>query len=517
MIRSSKKRRLIPINQRFQTGRVHEVRVGAVEFILDDNNWAKLARVDSEHLPDGKELRDYTPGQRFRVFLRHPIDESDYYRASLRWGDEATNPWTVPALRPAEGQLLEGVAIQYFGGSNGVFVRLEPSGIDAPLRATEVPGMSRDIRDSVDIGDRLVVQVAKVRTELLEVRVSVRLALESLAQEEVARRRREFNLKTVRLIPRRDWGCPPRTRQWVAVLGPDIYFANHLVLWLEAFGFPARRSGDAAQVERILKAPNRPERLVLPIDLSGSAARGIEAALKNTDTQVIWLSPSGGPTVPPFAGAVLSLPLDLSDLTRVIEHPDDRPALRSDNRGHLHMEYQGQQVQQIAVSLLQRICERFGIQAALWVAQEREGVLTPRRLVWSERRHRTGPHPQAGANPHRRQYQAGRDHPLADRHDRPAAGAVPRLRRPGILHADSIPVVERRLVCVESGRGLLFPRQGADGRRSAAQGQGRSRIHPRPVPGGHGGLGPYPLFRPSQRDPARLRRTAKTTQVSALR
>ena len=383
-------RRPIPLKQRFQYARIHEVEAAALELKLENDHWAKWARVKQDRLPPGKILDDFCSGDRCRVFLLSPADGDDYYQASLHWGEASENPWVTPGQAPIKGQLLESEAVRYLPDGSSVFVRLEPSGIEALLRTHELPNPVDDIRDAVDIGDRLVVEVIEVRPHLLECPVSIRRALATSDTRESNRRTHEFGLGTVRTVARADWGLPLRNDVWVAVMGPDVYFAEHLARWLEAFGWAARTYKDNAAIVRILQAGNPPTHLILPKDLEHAERQTLEKALKKAPKgnriQVLWLAPKPDsiPSTNPDNESdlptkrVLHLPIDLTELNRALEDPDYRPQSNTVAKTQRHLEYQGQQVQRLANDLLERLCARFGFQAALWVVQERSGVFTPR-------------------------------------------------------------------------------------------------------------------------------------------
>ncbi len=372
--------RHIPLEQRFQTGRVINVDLGVLHLALPEScKWAKRARVREEELVEGMGLADYKTGNTTPVFLLNPsAQDPDLFQASIRWADRGRNPWlTTP---PKKGQVYEVTAIGYLPTLSGVFVEL-PSGIDSLLRLSEIPGEHTDVSMAVDIGDQLVVQIIDVRPERLQVDASVRQALKTLRTEEKQRRLREFDQETIRTLPRKQWALPRREGLRIAVLGPDIYFSNHLVPWLDALGLHALRVDDSGHLARILGAANRPTHLLAdPARWSTDRreAQQLKDSLQSHKVETIWLKGDDYPSLLPFSAPVLPLPLHLGDLLNTLEDPAYQPAARKKTGRFQFSDYQSQHVQRLANRLLAHICEENRLEAALWVVRERAGVFTAR-------------------------------------------------------------------------------------------------------------------------------------------
>jgi signal transduction histidine kinase len=268
-------------------------------------------------------------------------------------------------------------AISFLPDSSGVFVRLE-SGISALLRASEVPGSPADIRQVIDLRDQLMVEVIEVRQDLLEVGVSLNAALRTLSAKEARSRREQFNRDPVETVARVDWGLPRRTDLRVAVLGPDIYFTNHLILWIEAFGYSALRLSDPAHLERILQAPNRPTHVLWSPETwpqrDEPLANALRRGCQEKGVTVSWLNGPRSPSVPPFEARSLDLPLWMDDLIPTLSagSATSRSTPRG-TQGWRFDDYQSSSVQVLVDRLLADLCDEFKLDGALWVVQEQPG------------------------------------------------------------------------------------------------------------------------------------------------
>lgn len=367
----------IPLEQRFQKAVVHKVTVSVLELILPKEHWAKWARVYINHLPEGKSLDDFSEGEQCEVFLYEPIDQ-DYYHGSLLWAHKKHNPWYQ--TKPVEGNLYNATALRYLKNKRGVFVLLDDSGgLDALLFFDEVPGNELDISKTIEIGDRIVVKVTRVNTNQLQVRVSIKAALENLKQEESNRRNKDFQLETIRLIPRHLWGLERKTDYRLAILASDIPFATHLQLWLEVFSFSGMRLNNMAHLERVLKANNRPSHIICCLDswLKSTAQNQItiEKSLKQYNISLIWLRSTDSNQNLPFNAPELKLPVNLIDLSHMIQDPNYQVKITDKLAGNqIHDNFQVRHLQHLATDQFEIICKELHLDAAIWVAREREGV-----------------------------------------------------------------------------------------------------------------------------------------------
>ena len=377
MEKQRKKKRGIPLEQRFQIGRLRSKGIAALEFELENQGWAKTARVAEADLPSDRSLDDYRIGVRYTLFLLRPfLNDPTYYHASLRFSARDANPWF--SSPPREGDLVEGRAIGYALDNSRVYIRLY-SGIDVALPSEEVPGggFYTDIRKLIDLGDRVVAEIIDVYSELLEVTVSVKVALDTLREREQQRRIDEFGQGAVRELSRKEWALPWRDDgMLVGVFGPDLYFSEHLIRWLENFGVPARRIDD---LQSAVSSERPPTHIVCAMEQWPQAQSNIlKKQIDQNGIRLVWLQGEASPSLPPFSATTIRLPLPLHELLRALDDPAYIPKPMKEVDPLLHSEVQARRVQRIAERFLGEICDEMQLDAALWVVQEGEDLYVPR-------------------------------------------------------------------------------------------------------------------------------------------
>ena len=375
-----REKRRIPLEQRFQIGRLRSKGVAALEFELEDQGWAKTVRVAEADLPSDRSLADYRIGDRYTLFLLRPfLNDPTYYHASLRFSARDVNPWF--SSPPRIGDLVEGRAIGYPPDNRRVYIRLD-SGIDVSLPSEEVPGggFYTDIRELIDLGDRVVAEIINVYSELLEVTVSVKAALDALREREQQRRIDEFGQGAIRGLSRKEWALPWRDDgMLVGVFGPDLYFSGHLIRWLENFGVPARKIDSPDQLQSTVSAERPPTHIVCAVEQWPQAQSNIlKSQIDRNGIRLIWLQGAASPSLPPFSTTTIRLPLPLHELLRALDDPAYIPKPMKEVDSLLHSEVQARRVQKIAERFLGEICDEAQLDAALWVVQEGEDIYVPR-------------------------------------------------------------------------------------------------------------------------------------------
>ncbi len=381
------KREDISLQQRFCNGVIDTVKDDCLEIRLERPvHCIRRARIHPEHLPEGMECRYYQEGESVELFLMKET-QADIFHASMRWADREANPWLRQL--PVLGQCFIGKVIRFLpdyqqhGTYAGAFVRLQPSGIEALLRITDVPGGSRNICDVIDKGDLVYVAVSRVDAPTLEIAVSIHAALRQLLVAEQLRRQQDVAQDSwLRLVPRKAWAKPAINDHRVAILTPDIHFSEHLRNWLEVFGIAALRLKSLEHASRILQARNHPTELLMSARCWVEHHHSpLEKSLLRQKVRLLWLEDAQ--TQPPAlkTGQLVPLatPLDIRNLVSAVLRRGKRVDITESDAGTLYFDdYQRKKIQQLMKPVLEEICATFRLHAAMWVVMEREGVFTIR-------------------------------------------------------------------------------------------------------------------------------------------
>ncbi len=371
-------RKAIPFAERFQHGRITDISRDICHVQLGKEcHWARRARIRQDRLPPGKQFNEYRKGDQVKVFLLNPVREyPDTLHGSIAWGNKETNPWLTSP--PGPGTLTRAEAIRYLDNHQGVFVRLE-NGIEALLRADEVPGGRGDVTRVIDLGDQLVVQVTAVWRPTLEVACSVQQALQTLQQKEDRKRKEEFSQQTVRLLQAAEYGLQPLENVRLAILGPDQWFNGQLGRWLKALGIFSVTANTSGQLLERCKALNHPTHVLSIPQVWGvrHQCRQLENLLKQRNIDLAWLLTSESQAPVPFSGPQLSMPLDVGLLVRWLQKSDFHPQCTPRQGLFRETIYQKRLVQKEADRLLGEICRHHDLAGALWIKQERPGIYIP--------------------------------------------------------------------------------------------------------------------------------------------
>lgn len=367
----------LPLKQRFVTGRLREIRPGALEFEIEgDDGPARWARVADMDRPDER----CEPGKTYTLFLLRPIQhDTRYWHASRLLASDENHPWFTHPWHPRDGDLpiLTGTAIDYLD-DYAVFVRLDDWPVDGFLHRDEIPNHDgAAIQDLVDLGDRLPVCVTETDTERLNLRLSVRRVVARMDEElRDAQWHEAFDQEPVRPIEAPHYAL--ETGQRVAVLATDLSFATHLTQWLRLLGYRAQRLRSPQHLDSVLHAANRPTHLVCTPEAwptNAQAAGALSSYLRQHRVQTLWLS--SNPDYPlPFEAPATPLPLDLFRLRAWLKAPDTPPPHSGTDRFTTHDDApQAERIRCLADQHLQALCEEIeSVEAAMLVRRNREAV-----------------------------------------------------------------------------------------------------------------------------------------------
>ncbi|MBF0346259.1 MAG: hypothetical protein HQL81_01205 [Magnetococcales bacterium] len=375
------------LRQRIVEGTItyNDPNLDIVHIQLDNCPWAELARVRKETLPPDVFPDECRPGNRMKVFLLGPSKNRDFYHANARWSDETKNPWfTHP---PRKGVQTTGTAKRYDQSRNVVYIRLDApyQDIDAALHIKGLPpDHDEDITRAVDIGDRYPVEIIDVLPDLLQVDVSVNRALLQLAKEESSRRFLDHSKSMVEIIDPQAWyatiaGKSESIR--IGLLGPNNYFNEHLRLWLASWDVNANILKDIYHLERILRASNRPEHLLVATSQWQKDAKKnqvLTQILAEYNVKIVWLIDEE-PLFSLIPGPQLTLPIHVSDLVHALREDGNNKTTHILPKAHHFQDFQRSRVQNLASELLAEIChDNSHIHAAMWVAKDRPGAYSIR-------------------------------------------------------------------------------------------------------------------------------------------
>lgn len=385
--RFTSSRMALDLEKRLVRGRVVRVTEALITFdILGSFPHGRLARVDKDDLPEGREFADYPVGTEAEIFLIQPVkEEPSLWRASLRWGERERNPWFVDC--PSVQQEVRGVVIDYIEDYAAV-VRLN-SGMEVMLHRNNLPhGGYEPIANLLDLGDQVAGVVLHVDKPRLDVRIAVPELLARRKAAELARRRTEplpEEATEAVLEPPTPIPAPTLTEAIRALfIDDDEPFCKTLHVWLKRTG---------AQVTYVSK-PERLSQLNLKefthilVDFNlenPGLEKQARAILEASQGQVALLSANwkeaqqeakrrGVPFFPkPLALAQLIPWLregKLPDLDQLRREDGINPFWRG-SRSEQAILRKGDQ-------LLEDLCQQGQCLGALWVVQERPGVYSLR-------------------------------------------------------------------------------------------------------------------------------------------
>lgn len=377
-------RRSIPLEDRVQEAIILSIGVNALEVTVLKCPWAKTARVHAEHLEVGRELKDYRVDQRCHVFLLQPRSEPEGYYGSLRWARPENNPWRGP-VTPRKGDLVEVEAVRFLPNNHALIVQLD-SQIEAVLPIREVPVPSptlMDIREVIDLRDRLLVEISTVRPDTLDVEVSLNAALHVLREKEKAQRIRENGIKPPTYVPAKDWGLKVGGNARVALFvnnANNAPLVAHLTDWLENFGFIVSKITSIAQLDNVLTNSPRPTLLVCLSALWRSiedspVKRSAERRVRDHVTRIVWLSAHPDTEQPPLPGTMLPLPIRVEPIVQALlgRKPEPGKEEAPSATAWQFEDFQARHVQNLLDRFLAALCADLRLAGALWIVKELPG------------------------------------------------------------------------------------------------------------------------------------------------